>query len=86
VLRILREARGLSPEALSEQIAASGAGSVSGKTIRRIEDDPWPVPTLRVQKLVAGFFDRHHYEVWQPQAVTPDLMSILREATKGMVA
>lgn len=64
LIRELRCNQGLSPEALSHAIYAAGIGSVSGKTIRRIEAGM--VPTVRVQFALSAFFDRQVVSIWPP--------------------
>lgn len=61
-IRTLRTLRGLSPEALAMEITLTGAGPVSGKTIRRIEFGA--VPTVRIQFALAAFFDKQVTDLW----------------------
>jgi DNA-binding XRE family transcriptional regulator len=64
--RLIRELRtdlGLSPEALSHAVYAAGHGSVSARTIRRIERDGL-VPRVRVQFALAQFFGRQVTAIW----------------------
>lgn len=64
--RFLRESRvnrGLSHEALSWAIYSAGFGTVSSKTIRRIEEIGC-VPTVRVQYAIASFFAREVTDMW----------------------
>jgi DNA-binding XRE family transcriptional regulator len=64
----LRIERGLSPEDLSHEILRAGYGSVSGRTIRRIERRG-VVPSVRVQFAVARFFDRPVISIWPLRVV-----------------
>lgn len=71
-LREMRELRGLSPEALSDDIrlrarnAAWGErGAVDAHTIRRIERRGH-VPGPRVQFILASYFDKTVHELWVP--------------------
>jgi DNA-binding XRE family transcriptional regulator len=64
----LRTERGLSPEDLSHAILRAGFGSVSGRTIRRIERRG-VVPRVRVQFALARFFDRPVTSIWPIHAV-----------------
>lgn len=80
LIRELREQRGLSPEALADEIDAMIAregdawkrGSVDAYTIRRIEgipgraDRPGFVPGTRVQFVLAYYFDLLPHEIWKP--------------------
>lgn len=69
----LREAAGLSPEHLAKEITAMAKsagwtkGAVDAYTIRRIEKDPYPVPTVRVQFVIAHYFGLAPHELWQPR-------------------
>ena len=76
LVREMREARGLSPEALAVEISAMAAregwtrGTVDAYTIRRIEGKPperlGRVPSTRVAFVVAQFFDMQPHEIWKP--------------------
>lgn len=55
LLTELREARYLSPEALSHAMFLAGHGYVAGRTIRNIESGH-VVPTLRIRGTIEGFF------------------------------
>lgn len=79
----LRESRGLSPEALSAEIATAAVaapwgrrGSVDAHTIRRIERYGH-VPGPRVAFVLASYFDLQPHELWQPgnRRVTRDRVS-----------
>lgn len=59
----LRTDLGLSPEALSHAIYAAGFGTISSRTIRRIERDGL-IPRVRVQFALAQFFDRSVTSIW----------------------
>jgi transcriptional regulator with XRE-family HTH domain len=59
----LRRDKGLSPEALAFEIAKRGGGYISGRTIRRIENNG-VIPTVRVQFALASFFDMRPSQVW----------------------
>jgi hypothetical protein len=64
--RLLREWRldkGLSPEALSWEIRRLRIATVSGRQIRRIEEQGI-VPTPRVMFALATFFEAKPTEVW----------------------
>ena len=63
----LRVDRGLSPEALSYAIYKAGLGSVSSRTIRRIESDGM-VPRVGNQFAIAAYFDRKVTSIWEPTA------------------
>lgn len=66
--RLIKEWRldkGLSPEALSWELRRAKLQSVSGKQIRRIEDQG-VVPTPRVQFALASYFEARPTEVWRP--------------------
>lgn len=71
ILTQLREDQGLSPEHLSRAIFEAGHGYVSGRTIRNIEGDPSPIPTLRVRMAIARYFERHPRTIW---ATAPAVM------------
>jgi transcriptional regulator with XRE-family HTH domain len=65
--RLLREwrlDRGLSPEALSWELRRAKLETVSGRQIRRIEDEG-VIPTPRVMFALASFFDARPTEVWR---------------------
>jgi DNA-binding XRE family transcriptional regulator len=66
LLRELRIDKGLSPEALSWEIRRMriATGTVSGKQIRRIEEEGI-VPTPRVAFALASYFDARPTEVWR---------------------
>jgi hypothetical protein len=77
LVRQLREKRGLSPEAMSKRISAlavaerSELGGVDPFTIRRIEGrpekrKPGMVPSVRVARVVAGFFALEPDAIWKP--------------------
>lgn len=68
-LRELREARGLTPEALAADIArmAYERGSVDASTIRRIEKFGH-VPRPRVAFVLAAYFEMVPHELWPPHA------------------
>lgn len=64
--RLLREWRldkGLSPEALSWEIRRLRIATVSGRQIRRIEEEGI-IPTPRVMFALASYFDAKPTEVW----------------------
>jgi transcriptional regulator with XRE-family HTH domain len=61
----LRIERGLSPEDLSHEILKAGHGSVSGRTVRRIERRG-VVPSVRVQVALARHFDVPASELLAP--------------------
>jgi transcriptional regulator with XRE-family HTH domain len=64
--RLLREwrlDRGLSPEALSWEIRRLRIATVSGRQIRRIEEQGI-IPTPRVMFALASFFESKPTEVW----------------------
>ena len=63
LIRELRVDAGLSPEALAHAIYSEKLGSISGRTIRRIEQTG-AVPSPRVQFAIAQFFDRLPSEIW----------------------
>jgi hypothetical protein len=69
VLKELRLNKGLSPEQLSHALYVEGLGSVSGKTIRRLEAEPYPVPQVRVQFALAAFHERQVVDIWRPRRV-----------------
>ena len=65
--RLLREwrlDRGLSPEALSWELRRAKLETVSGRQIRRIEEQGI-VPTPRVMFALASYFDARPSEVWR---------------------
>lgn len=65
--RILREwrlDRGLSPEALSWELRRAKLETVSGRQIRRIEDQG-VIPTARVMFALASYFEARPSEVWR---------------------
>jgi DNA-binding XRE family transcriptional regulator len=64
----LRIERGLSPEDLSHEILKAGHGSVSGRTVRRIERRG-VVPSVRVQFALARFFERPVTSIWPLRVV-----------------
>lgn len=65
LIRQMRTDRGLSPEGLSWAVYESGAGMVSGRTIRRIEDpDICMVPRVRARFALAKFFGMQVTELW----------------------
>jgi transcriptional regulator with XRE-family HTH domain len=77
LVRALREARGLSPEALAREITVMAAGegwtrgSVDAYTIRRIEgtasrNRPGRVPSARVAFVVAHYFGMRPHDIWKP--------------------
>lgn len=68
LIRTLRTDRGLSYEALAYAIYEKSLGDVSGRTIRRIEDDG-VVPRVRIQFALASFFGREVSSLWQPTRV-----------------
>jgi len=73
LLTEMREERGLSPEALAQQIAVrrdiaglpTGRGTVDAHTIRRIERHGH-VPGPRVAFVLAAFFGMRPNELWRP--------------------
>lgn len=69
LIRSFREDRGLTPEALSWAIYEAGHGSVSSRTIRRIESHGL-LPRLRVRFAIAQFLDRPVTSIW-PLEGTP---------------
>jgi transcriptional regulator with XRE-family HTH domain len=69
--RLIRELRtdlGLSPEALSYAVFRGGHGSLSARTIRRVESDGM-VPRVRAQFALASFFGRSVTSIWPVPAV-----------------
>jgi len=65
--RLLKEwriDRGLSPEALSWQLRLAKLESVTGRQIRRIENEG-VIPTPRVMFALASFFGARPSEIWQ---------------------
>lgn len=65
--RLLKEwriDRGLSPEAMSWQLRLAKLESVSGRQIRRIEDEG-VIPTPRVMFALASFFEARPSDVWR---------------------
>ena len=62
LVRELRTRQGLSTTDLSFAILAAGLGSVSPRTLRRIEKGV--TPRVRVQYAVARYFDREVPQVW----------------------
>lgn len=66
LIRRLRIDQGLTPEDLAYQIARRGAGVVSGRTIRRVEDIG-AIPCVRIQFALASFFDMTPSQVWPVQ-------------------
>lgn len=67
LLRELRIDQGLSAEALAFEIYRRGAGPISGRTIRRIEE-LGTVPTPRVQFALAAYFGLRPTQLWQVQS------------------
>lgn len=63
LIRDLRRDQGLSPEALSYAIFKAGHGSVSARTIRRVESDGM-VPRVAAQFAVASYFGRSVSSIW----------------------
>lgn len=63
LVRELRTELGLSPEALSYELFRGGHGTVSARTIRRIETIGM-VPRVRAQFALAKFFDRPVTSIW----------------------
>lgn len=63
LIRRLRIDEGLTPEALAFAIARDGAGTVSGRTIRRIEREG-AIPTVRIQFALARHFDMVPSQIW----------------------
>lgn len=71
--RLLREwrlDRGLSPEALSWELRRAKLETVSGKQIRRIEQDG-VIPTPRVMFALASYFGAKPTEVWRAALKLP---------------
>lgn len=67
LVRELREARGLSPEAMAaEMFRAPGIRAVGSRTIRRIEDGN--VPIIAIQFALAAFLERDLRDIWKPRA------------------
>lgn len=71
-LRDLRVERGLSPEALAQEIAAASRkagwgerGAVNAHTLRRIEGQGH-IPGPRVAFVVAAYFGLKPTELWDP--------------------
>lgn len=64
LIRDLRRDLGLSPEALSYAIFRAGFGSVSARTIRRVENEGM-VPRVSAQFALAQFFGRPVSQMWQ---------------------
>jgi hypothetical protein len=65
--RLLREwrlDRGLSPDALSWEIRKLKLETVSGRQIRRIEDEG-VIPTPRVMFALASFYGAKPTEIWR---------------------
>lgn len=65
--RLLREwrlNRGLSPEALSWELRRAKLESVSGRQIRRIEEQG-VIPTPRVMFALASYFDARPTDLWR---------------------
>ncbi len=80
-MREMRERKGMSPERLAVAIAAFAAdqgpewdyGTVDAYTIRRIEGNPrrgrlGAVPGIRVQHVLASFFEIDRELIWRPGA------------------
>jgi transcriptional regulator with XRE-family HTH domain len=67
LIKSLRMDQGLSPEALSFAIYKAGYGSVSARSIRRLEGEG-VIPRVRSQFALAQFFDRPVTSIWQPQS------------------
>lgn len=63
LLRQLRTDRGLSPEALSYAIYVAGHGSISARTIYRVEGQGM-VPRVRAQFALAQFFGKPVTQIW----------------------
>jgi DNA-binding XRE family transcriptional regulator len=61
----LRIDEGLTPEALAFHITRQGAGTVSGRTIRRIEREG-AIPTVRIQFAIAQHFEMVPSQIWRP--------------------
>jgi len=75
--RLIREIRvdlGLSPEALSHVIYSAGFGSVSARTIRRIESDGL-VPRVSAQFAIAQFCGRSVTSIWPLPATNRKTMA-----------
>jgi DNA-binding XRE family transcriptional regulator len=73
--RLIRQVRvdlGLSPEALSHAIYTAGYGTVSARTIRRIEADGM-VPRVSAQFALAQFCGRSVTTIWPLPATTRKL-------------
>lgn len=68
LIRALRIDQGLSPEDLSYAIFRAELGSVSGRTIRRIESDGM-IPRVRAQFAIAQYFGRSVTSIWQPSPI-----------------
>jgi DNA-binding XRE family transcriptional regulator len=62
-IRRMRVDQGLTPEDLAYRIASKGAGTVSGRTIRRIEDHG-VIPTVRIQFAIAKHFGMAPSQLW----------------------
>lgn len=63
LLKSWRLDRGLSPEALSWEIARRDLAFVSGRQIRRIEDEG-VIPTPRVMFALASFYETTPTSIW----------------------
>lgn len=63
LIREMRVDRGLSPEALSHAIYSAGFGSVSARTIRRVEANGM-VPRVGAQFALAQFCHRSVTSIW----------------------
>lgn len=57
--------RGLSPESMSWEMARAGLGHISGRQIRRIENDG-TIPTPRTMFAIATFFEKTPTAIWYP--------------------
>jgi transcriptional regulator with XRE-family HTH domain len=68
LLKSWRVDRGLSPEQLAWAIAEAKLGFVSGRQIRRIEQEGI-VPTPRVMFALARFYDATPTQVWSRDVV-----------------
>lgn len=75
-IRAERRARGLSPEALAEEIAEMArregwkTGTIDAYTIRRIEGTSkrhGRIPQLRVQCVLGLYFGMPHQEIWRDE-------------------